>query len=75
MRRGTATIKGYALVILKANICSILATRLKPSPMIRLSCGTQSAHIGLINRRRNISLLLAPLPGGRDWGKERSESP
>ena len=64
MRRGTATIKGYALVILKANICSILATRLKPSPMIRLSCGTQSAHIRLINRRRIVPLLIALLQYG-----------
>ena len=64
MSRGTATIKGYALVILTANIRSILATRLKPSPMIRLSCGNQSAHIRLINRRTIVPLLIALLQYG-----------
>jgi len=59
-----ATIKGHARLNYEADFRSILAIRLKPSPMIRLSCGTQSAHIRLINRRRNIPLLFAPLSEG-----------
>ena len=47
-----------------ANFGSILATRLRPSPMIRLSCGIQSAHIRLINCRTIVPLLIALLSGG-----------
>ena len=41
----------------------ILALRQRQLPMNQLSCGTQSAYISLINRRRIFSLPF-PLPGG-----------
>ena len=72
MRRGMATIKGYARPAYEANFGSILAIRLTPSPMIRLSCGNQSAHIRLINRRRNIPLLLFSVVRG--IGREEKDT-
>lgn len=62
--RGMATIKGYARERFMANYGSIHVVRLALSPMNRLSCGTQPAHIRLINRRRSISLSFGPLFGG-----------
>ena len=62
--RGMATIKGYARRSFMADFGSIHATRLALSPMNRLSCGTQPAHIRLINRRRDIPLSFGSLSGG-----------
>ncbi len=45
MGRGMAAIKGHARKIYEADSGSILAVRLKPSPMIGLSCGIHSGHI------------------------------
>jgi len=47
-----------------ADFGSIHVTRLALSPMNRLSCGTQSAHIRLINRRTIVPLLIALLQYG-----------
>ena len=51
MKREITSIKGYSRHFCKAGSVLILEFRLRPSPMNRLSCGTQPANIRLINRR------------------------
>lgn len=51
MKREITSIKGYSRYFYKAGSVLILDFRLRPSPMNRLSCGTQPANIRLINRR------------------------
>jgi hypothetical protein len=62
MGRETASIqenpRGNYKALRKA---AILARRQRYLPTFRLSCGNQSAHISLVNRRFIVSLPL-PLP-------------